>query len=255
MIEGGDSVLPPFFFLNSMDLLFTSFIAGMLTVLAPCVFPLLPVIVGGSLLNHDKYRPFIVTGALALSVVVFTLLLKATTAFIFIPSDTWKILSGGLVFVFGVFTVFPKIWERIEVACHFGTQSQILLQDSHKKQGRLGAFLVGMSLGPVFSSCSPTYVLILATVLPQSFATGLLYLVAYALGLAVVLLGIAFFGQTLVAKLKWAANPNGIFKKLLGILLMIIGIVVVFGLDKRFKTYLIEHDYFDAGAFETRLLR
>lgn len=238
-----------------MDLFFASFAAGLLTVLAPCVLPLLPVIVGGALTDKDRYRPYIVTGALALSIIVFTLLLKATTAFIFIPDTTWKLISGSIVFLFGVFTVFPRVWERIEVAFHLGSQSQNLLQGSHSKSGRFGAFLVGASLGPVFSSCSPTYVLILATVLPQSFATGLLYLTAYAAGLSIMLLGIAFFGRSLVDKMKWAANPNGAFKKILGVLLMIIGIVVVFGVDKKFETYLIEHDYFDAGALEYRLLR
>ena len=51
--------------------------------------------------------------------------------------------------------------------------------------------MVGLSLGPVFSSCSPTYAIILAVILPASFLTGLLNLFAYVLGLSIALLVIA----------------------------------------------------------------
>jgi len=70
-------------------LLLLSFVAGILTVAAPCVLPLLPVIVGGSIVRTDAdtrvaerqwFRPVIIATSLAASVVIFTLLLKATTA-------------------------------------------------------------------------------------------------------------------------------------------------------------------------------
>ena len=68
-----------------MTLLFISFIAGVLTVLAPCILPLLPVVVGSSVGARSKATPFIVIGSLALSILLFTYLLKASTAFISIP--------------------------------------------------------------------------------------------------------------------------------------------------------------------------
>jgi cytochrome c-type biogenesis protein len=50
-----------------MLLLLISFIAGILTVLAPCVLPLLPVIIGGSLSGNTKQksRPYIIAASLA----------------------------------------------------------------------------------------------------------------------------------------------------------------------------------------------
>ena len=60
-------------------LLITSFLAGILTVAAPCVLPLLPVIVGGSLMDEHRSRPLIIAVSLALSVILFTLLLKVFT--------------------------------------------------------------------------------------------------------------------------------------------------------------------------------
>ena len=51
--------------------------------------------------------------------------------------------------------------------------------------------MIGAALGPVFSSCSPTYALIVATVLPQSFLSGLFYISVYVIGLALMLLLVA----------------------------------------------------------------
>lgn len=71
-------------------LLITSLLAGMLTILAPCVLPVLPVVLAGSLTEKQKWYPYVVTLSLALSVVLFTVLLKASTALIDIPPSFWK---------------------------------------------------------------------------------------------------------------------------------------------------------------------
>lgn len=78
------------FYFSMVSLAFVSFIAGILTILAPCVLPVLPVILAGSLTEKEKWYPYLVTLSLALSIVVFTVLLKASTAFIDIPSSFWS---------------------------------------------------------------------------------------------------------------------------------------------------------------------
>ena len=80
-----------------MILLITSFVAGLLTVLAPCTLPFLPIIVGGSLdgkVNIKKALTVILS--LGVSVIVFTFALKVSTLFINIPQSVWAIISGGI---------------------------------------------------------------------------------------------------------------------------------------------------------------
>lgn len=236
-----------------MALLLLSFLGGALTILSPCVLPLLPIIIGGSLTEKSKWRPVIITASLSFSLVLFTLLLKWSTAFIAIPPRTWSYISGGLVIALGIVTIFPSVWEHFANALKLSNRSNKLLAESGQKKGWLGAVLVGLSLGPVFSSCSPTYALILATVLPASFGVGLANLVAYAVGLAFVLLLIAVFGQRLVEKLKWAANPDGNFKRVLGVLFVLVGVLIVLGVDKKIETALVERG-FGITALEERLV-
>ena len=87
-------------------------VAGVLTTLAPCVLPMLPVIVGGSLgpsSAQARRRAYVITASLGLSIVLFTLILKATTALIGIPSDVWQWISGGILIVLGLVSLFPGI--------------------------------------------------------------------------------------------------------------------------------------------------
>ena len=221
-------------------LLATSFLAGLLTILAPCVLPLLPVIVGGAAGSRNKWYPFILVISLSLSVILFTLLLKFSQLLIDIPQMVWTSISGGVVFFFGLIWLFPKTWDTISNKLNLLGTSQKNLAKASKIESNWGAVVMGAALGPVFSSCSPTYFVILATVLPVSFGVGLLYLLIYGLGLALMLGLIAFFGQKLTHKLGWAANPEGWFKRILGILLILVGLAVMTGVDKKIETAILD---------------
>jgi cytochrome c biogenesis protein CcdA len=233
-----------------MTLLILSFIAGVLTVAAPCILPLLPVIVGGSIAAGGEpkqawYRPLVITGSLAASVIIFTLLLKATTTFLGVPQTVWNVIAGVIVLLFGATLLMPAIWERLVVVTRLNIKTNQLLGASYKKHGMARDVLLGASLGPVFSSCSPTYALIVAAVLPASFAEGFAYLLAYALGLAAVLLLVAVTGQAVVKKLGWLSNPEGWFRRTVGILFIVVGVAVIFGLDRDFQAYVLEQGWYD----------
>jgi cytochrome c biogenesis protein CcdA len=215
---------------------------------------MLPVIVGGSLTDKNKLKPVVITASLALSLLLFGLLLKSSTLLIDVPREFWALISGSIIIVFGVFTLFPEIWETISVKFKLGNTSQDLLQKSSQKKGLLGDVLIGMSLGPVFSSCSPTYALVVATVLPESFAIGALNLFVYSIGLAATMLILAVFGQSLLLRTKWAADPHSNFRKILGAVFVAIGVSVILGLDRELETWLIENGCLGSTELEYRLV-
>jgi cytochrome c biogenesis protein CcdA len=239
-----------------MTLFLISFLAGMLTVLAPCILPILPVIIGGSM-GDEKRRlaPFVIIASLGVSVILFTFLLKVSTAFITVPQSVWSSISGGILAAFGLIMVFPGIWETVAVKFRFGKSSNRFLAEGYKKKSFTGDVIMGMALGPIFSTCSPTYFVILATVLPQSFALGTAYLLAYVLGLSLVLVLIAILGQRFVGKLNGASDPRGRFKRGLGVLFLVIGILIITGIDKKIEANLIESGIFDSiTGFENQLI-
>lgn len=234
-----------------------SYTAGLLTALAPCVLPLLPIILGGSLSGEkkDKWRPYIITASLVVSLTLFTLLLKVSTVLIGIDPRVWTIGSGILVIVLGLFMLFPDLWAQMIGRLGIEHRSQGLLGKAYKQEnGLLSAILIGAALGPIFSSCSPTYAWVIATVLPSSTLLGMMYLTFYVLGVATALLAIALLGRKLLERIKWASNPRGWFQRSIAILFIIVGVFVATGWDKKVQTYLVEKDFLKIKLLEEKLV-
>ena len=238
-----------------MSLLIVSFIAWILTILAPCVLPLLPVILWASTSDsEDKYRPYIIIISLIFSIVIFTLFLKASTIFIWINPIVWKLFSWVILMLFWIITIFPNLWKNISTKAWFSDKSNQNLSKSSSKKGLFWSIMVWISLGPVFSSCSPTYAIILAVILPVSFFIWLLNLFAYAIWLGIMLLLISLLGQKFISKMKWISSPNSVFKKILWILFLIIWLVIITWYDKIIEGAILNIWYFDVTAIEQQIL-
>lgn len=247
--------------------LFGALVAGVLTTLAPCVLPLLPVIVGGSMAgtmgqeraesstapgsvrtttqmrsrarSADLTRALVITTSLGASILVFTLALKATTALIGIPPEAWQWVSGGILVALGIVGAFPSLWERLSARLALQARSAQRLGAARRRGGLTGAALTGAALGPVFTSCSPLYGYVIVTVLPAEPARGLVLLGAYILGLCATLLLIALAGQRVVARLGWAADSHGRFRRALGLVFIAVGVLVATGWMKSIETWLV----------------
>jgi len=227
-----------------MYLIVVSFIAGMLTVLTPCSFTLLPVILSSGLEEtKSKRRPYIIIASLAISVFVFSILLKASTLLIQIPLEFWNIVSGVLILILGLSFVFPDFFSNLLSKNFLTKKSEEQLGIRSKQNGTLSAIMSGLALGPIFSGCSPTYLLIVSVLLPADFLTGTIYLVFYCLGLCAILLLVIFGGRTLLNRLKWAVNPNGTFRMILGLILVVLGILIAFGVHKQIESSLLNADF------------
>ena len=253
----------------SPTLLIGALIAGALTTLAPCVLPLLPVIVGGSLVATDtdvadvsmdaesgqvgavavrrrrvsasQRRALVIAASLAASVMVFTLVLKASTALIGIPASAWAYLSGAILVVLGLISVFPRQWELVSGRLRLQARSTRYLAGAADRSGTTEAVLTGAALGPVFSSCSPLYAYVIVTVLPASTLDGLLLLLAYVIGLAGTLLVVALLGQRAIRRLGWAADPHGTFRRALGVVFIVVGLAVALGWDRTIQEWILQN--------------
>lgn len=240
-----------------MLLLLISFIAGILTILAPCVLPLLPVIIGGSVSGKTKEnaRPYIIAGSLAGSIVVFTLLLKLSTLLINLSPSVLDYISGGLLVTLGLVSIFPQLWEKMVIALNWQAASQRFLgRGEHNKDKYVGPVLIGVALGPVFASCSPTYAFILASVLPHSFISGLIYLIAYSIGLVLALLTVSLVGKKFISRFSWAVDTHSLFRRIIGVIFVLIGIAIISGSEIRIETWVANHLPFDETRIEQVLL-
>ncbi len=227
-------------------------------MLAPCILPLLPVIIGGALSDggiggFNKKKALTIVISLGISVIAFTLLLKASTLFIDIPQYVWSLISGGIVLFLGLVTLFPSLWEGGLLA-RLSAKSNMLVGQGYQKHSLWGDIITGAALGPVFSTCSPTYFIVLATVLPVNPSIGVLYLLAYTVGLCVSLLLVSVLGQKIMNKLGVASDPRGWFKRTLGVIFIIVGLTIIGGYDKKTQLFLLDSGFFDITKLEQKLL-
>jgi cytochrome c biogenesis protein CcdA/thiol-disulfide isomerase/thioredoxin len=240
-----------------MFLLFGAFIAGVLTVLAPCVLPLLPVIIGGSLSgdSKDTRRPLLIAGSLAVSLIIFTVLLKATTLLINIPPAAITYFSGGIIVALGLATLFPQVYTTAMARLGIEHRAQQLLGSGTKSRSKwLGPVITGAALGPVFSSCSPVYAYLIATVLPAHFATAMAYIISYVIGLALILLTVGYYGQRLTGRLKFASNPSGYFQRGLALLFIVVGVLIITGSGTKLQVFVADHTPLNFYTFSSTLI-
>ena len=262
--------------------LFGALVAGVLTTLAPCVLPLLPIIVGGSMagaLAEERAesgadavaggtttqqavkersavtRALVITISLGLSILVFTLALKATTALIGIPPQTWQWVSGGVLIALGVVGAFPDLWERLSARLGLQSRSATRLGAARRRDGISGEILTGAALGPVFTSCSPLYGYVIVTVLPAEPVRGLVLLGVYIVGLCATLLLIALAGQRVVARFGWAADSHGWFRRGLGIVFIVVGLLVASGWMKALETWIVVNAPFAPWNLDSQFIR
>jgi hypothetical protein len=64
-------------------------------------------------------------------------------------------------------------------------------------------------------------------------------LLSYVVGLSGTLLAIALLGQRFVSKTRWLANPRGWFRRGIGIVFIIVGLIVILGLDRELQTWVV----------------
>ncbi|MFM2415043.1 MAG: hypothetical protein RI911_736 [Candidatus Parcubacteria bacterium] len=237
-----------------MILLLVSFISGFLTVLAPCILPVIPVVLGSSATRRSSWTPYIVVASLCASILFFTLVLKYSAACVSVPAAVWTYIAGGILVFFGITQVFPNIWSSIPGVQQLARKANATMGSNLFAHTVWGDIAVGAALGPIFSTCSPTYFVILATVLPVSLTLGIVYMLAYVIGLAVALLIIIFIGERIMDKLTFLSDERGYFKKGVGIFFILLGLIIISGFDKTIETALVQSDTFNVTRIEQSIL-
>jgi len=236
---------------------FISILAGVLTLLAPCILPLLPIVIGAAEPGEKRRisrRAVTIIFSLALSIVVFTLLLRASTLLIDIPPAFWQWFSGVIIIALGVVFIFPSLWVNLPFIKSINIASNKAVGVGYQKKSLTGDILVGVALGPVFTTCSPTYFFVLGSVLPASFSLGLLYLIGFTIGVTFSLLVLAYFGQRLVNLLMDKVIKGRYLKIIFGLLFVLVGVAIITGWDKQLETYILDQGYGATINFEEGLI-
>lgn len=215
-----------------MYLLIIAFLAWILSVLAPCVLPVLPVIFWWSWTDLRMDKAMRILWSALVFIFLFTFLLKVSTVFIGISTQTRATISWIIILLYWTTLLFPTLRERL--------QAKIPKRSAARPhEWKRWDIMLGASLGPIFTTCSPTYTVLLATILPQSLAWWTLWIGAYLLGFWWFLYLLLRGWRVLIKKFMHIADTNGWFKKFLGRLLITTGLLIISGYMKQLEARMV----------------
>jgi cytochrome c biogenesis protein CcdA len=177
-------------------------LAGIVTIAAPCTLPMLPILLGASVGQTSKARPALIALGFVLSFAAVALLIGwITRAFDFDPN---VLRTGAVVLLlsFGLLMIWPAPFEQLTI--RFGGLLNGGGTSLAAHQGNLGGFVLGTTLGLVWTPCAGPVLGSILTVVATSGNTGWasLLLVIYAIGAALPMLAIAYGGQAVTTRVR-----------------------------------------------------
>lgn len=215
------------------------FLAGIVTIMKPCCLPLVPVVFSGS--GGHKLRPLTIVTGLTVSFTTMGVLVSAFGATFGAYTDYLRgiailfiLIMGAVLFDNDVNIEFMKLSSSITqvISENFGFSNKLT---SKIPEGSLmGGFFLGMSLGVLWIPCvGPILGAVLALVASVGNTTyGALMLFIYSIGMSLPMLSIAIYGKRITNKYKWFSRNGEFLKKMSGLVLIIVGLMLMFGIDK-----------------------
>ena len=218
--------------------IFIVFLAGIVTIMKPCCLPLVPVIFSGS--GGHRMRPLAIVSGLTVSFTTMGVLVSAFGATFGGYTDYLRniailfIISMGVVlFDEDVNMEFMKLSGSITQGLRgigiFNKFSSTMPEGS-----LIGGFFLGMSLGVLWIPCvGPILGAVLALVASVgNLSYGAWMLFVYSVGMSLPMLSIAYYGKKVTNRYKWFSRNGELLKKLSGLVLIFVGIMLLFGIDK-----------------------
>ena len=217
-------------------------LAGVLSVLSPCVLPLLPIVLGTAASAH-RLGPVALAAGLAISFTAIGLFVATVGFAAGLDTGVFRTISAILLIGVGLVLLVPKLQEQFALAAAPVSNWAGSYTDNFTPGGLGGPFGLGLLLGAVWSPCvGPT--LGAASVLAakgEDLGQVALTMLAFGIGAALPLMLLGFVSRE--AMMRWRGRlmeTGSIGKTLLGLLLVAVGVLVATNLDKRLETILVD---------------
>ncbi len=218
-----------------------SFLAGVLSILSPCVLPLVPIIVGTALNTH-RYGPYALALGLAVSFTAVGVFIATIGASIGIDQEVFRVIAALLLIMFGIVLLSPTLQEKFASATAGISGSGNSLLSKVSTDSLFGQFILGLLLGIVWSPCVGPVLGATITLASQGTNLGHVTLVmalfGFGAGLPLILLGL-LSRQAMMSIRSKLFTAGKIGKSILGGILLFVGLLIISGLDKQFETLVV----------------
>ncbi len=219
-----------------MSLIGLAFLAGLVTLLSPCILPILPILLGRSVQNH-AWGPVAMVGGLTVSFAFTGSLMGFSAQFLGPLSQGLRQMAIVFLLFLGGLSMFPRwsqaLWQWLRPPLGF--------QVSNTQMGSLAAdFIVGTQLGLIWIPCAGPILASIITliVVDQQLFSGFTALLAYALGAGLPMLGVAYGGKQITYHLRQLYPWTEFLQRLAGVAIAGAALGILLGWDQSLQRWL-----------------
>lgn len=209
--------------------------AGMLTALSPCAFLALPLIVG-SALQEGALAPLAMAAGMTASFTALGVALAAAGTALGLGESAWRLGSAALLAGSGAVLLSASLQERFAAAASPLATAADRLSRAQSSSGLAGRFLLGALLGAVWSPCSGPTLGAAVGLAARAGGAGkaALLMAAFGAGASAPLLAVAYGTRGALSRTR-ALDAARLGKPALGAVLVLVGLLVLTGADKRLE--------------------
>jgi cytochrome c-type biogenesis protein len=212
-------------------------LAGIVTVAAPCTLPMLPILLGASVGQTGKARPALIAVGFVISFSAAALALSAITRVFDFDPNSLRTGAAILLVAFGALMIWPAPFEWLSIRIGGFVNGSAV---ATSRQGNIGGFVLGTTLGLVWTPCAGPVLGSILTVVATSKDTvwASTLLVVYAIGAAIPMLAIAHGGQAVTTRVRSIARISPKLQQGFGVVVIAFAIASYFQYDTQIVAWL-----------------
>ena len=206
-----------------------AFLAGVLTIAAPCILPMLPILLGASIGQRSALRPVWIVLGFVISFSLVSLLFSVVTSLAGFSAYDLRLIAAAAIALMGIALLWPRPFE----AAMARLTRLLPEQGAGSGGGAVAALALGASLGLVWAPCAgPVLASILIFVATSpDWGNKLALLLAYSVGAGVPMLIIAYGGQMVSRRVRMLARHTVTLQRVCGILVLCTAALIASGYD------------------------
>ena len=210
-------------------MLLIAFLGGLLTVLSPCILPVVPFLFAGA--DRTRSSILLTLGGMALTFALISSLAVVSSEWVIEASNTGRHIALAVMVLFALSLISARIGDWL--ARPFVLLGNRLDPDARKKTGPMASIMIGVATGLLWAPCAGPIlgVILTGAMLQGANAQTSLLLLAYGAGSALSLGTLIFAGRGLVNRLKPSIPFTGWFRRGAGVAVLATAAVIATGAD------------------------
>lgn len=207
-----------------------AFFEGFALIISPCILPILPIILSGSLTGRQS-RPFGIILGFVLSFTLFTLFSRVIIQYLHLSDDAIRTTSYLLLLLFGIVMISSYLTEKFTLITQRLTQIGSSLKTANNPEsGFAGGIIFGCLVGIIWTPCAGPILaaVIVQVVIQKTTLSSLFVVLAFGLGAGVPMLLIAILGRKLMDQFAFFRNKAALFRKLLGLIIIFVVLSLIY---------------------------